>query len=269
MGSMKTMPEKSTPKKAHEGINTVFNLVSSVNNHILHGALETAMKDLVKALKLYLRVQVIKKEKDLLEDQFYDLELKISNHPKFVATYGPVSFAKGEHKRAIDFLGQLINVEPDSVKEKMERFQKFLDSESLDEAKVLVREIMIDPDIELKHLVTIGDSYLNANMWKEAQDIYRSINKKSPNSIHFLNRMAMSLRKNGQFEEALAYYQKVARQAPLDEGVYYNIAVAYVEWGKLKKAARALDMALEINPDFEKAQELKTNLKHDSQSKMA
>ncbi|MBW2621464.1 MAG: tetratricopeptide repeat protein [Deltaproteobacteria bacterium] len=250
------MNEKQDPKKVNERINAIFNLVSSANNNILRGSLDSAMKDLIKVLKLYAGLQTLKKEKDLLEERFFELETKLANHPKFANTYGPVSFVKGDHKMAIDFLTQLVNLEPEPLEDKIQRFQTLLNDERFKEATVLAQEILDDPNAELKHFVAVGDIYLKAELWEDAQHIYRSAGKRYPNSIHILNRMAISLRKNGQFEESLAYYREVSRLAPRDEGVYYNVAVAFIEWGRKEKAVQALEKALEIKPDFEAASKL-------------
>ena len=266
---MDRMSEKRDPKKVNEIINTIFNLVSSANSHILKSSLDAAMKDLIKALKLYLSIQMLKQEKDLLEERFFELENKLVNHPKFATTYGPVSFAKGDHKMAINFLAQLVNLEPESVEDKIERVPQFSDNKRFKEAKLIVQEILDDPGVELEHIVAVGDIYLKSQLWEDAQGIFRHAGKKYPNSIHLLNRMAISLRKNGQFEECLACYREVSRLAPRDEGVYYNVAVAYIEWDRQEKAVQALEKALVINPDFEAANKLMVQLQQAMRRKMA
>jgi hypothetical protein len=80
------MSEKQDLKKVNERVNAIFNLVSSANNNILRGSLDSAMNDLIKALKLYIGVQMLKKEKDLLEERFFEPETKLANHQKFTST---------------------------------------------------------------------------------------------------------------------------------------------------------------------------------------
>ncbi|MBW2054015.1 MAG: tetratricopeptide repeat protein [Deltaproteobacteria bacterium] len=247
-------------KKIADRVNTIFNLVSSAKNHILNGSVDEAMKTLVKALRLYLVTPVIKKERDLLEDQFYELEIKLSRHPKFIDTYGPVSFARGEHKMAINFMSQLFNLEPEPIEEKFSRFFVLLNQDRLTDAMVLTQEILEDPGVELKHMLKLGDAYLKRKHWREAENVYRLANKKYSNSTHTLNRMAISLRKKGQYKEALAFYRDLIRLAPSDEGVYYNMARAYMEWGKQEQALQALRQALKINPNFEAATRILTEL---------
>jgi tetratricopeptide (TPR) repeat protein len=169
---------------------------------------------------------------------------------------------------AIDFLTQLVNLEPEPIEDKIQRFQTLLNDECVKEAKVVVQEIQDDPRVELKYLVSVGDSYLKAQLWEDAQEIYRYTSKRYPSAVHILNRMAITLRKNGQFEESIVYYREVTRLAPRDVGVYYNVAVAFIEWSRKEKAVQALEKALEIKPDFEAANKLLIKLRENGHGKM-
>jgi len=249
------MPQKQEAKNS-EKVNTIFRLVSSVRERVHQGSLDTAMQELIQALRLYCGTQVFRKEKELLEEQFYDLELKLSSHPKFITTYGPVSFVKGQHEMTIDFLSQLIGLEAESFEEKFTRFRMFLDNGLLDEAALVAQEIIDYPEVKLKEIIAIGDCYFKKNYTKEAQDAYQIASKKYSNSIHAINRMAILLRKNRQFQESLEYYQRAIRLSPRDEGIYYNLARLFLEWGKQDKAIQALENALTINPEFEEAKKL-------------
>ncbi|MBW2091618.1 MAG: tetratricopeptide repeat protein [Deltaproteobacteria bacterium] len=236
-----------------EKVNDIFKLISSIRERIHKGSLDITMKELIKVLKLYCSTLLLRKEKELLEDEIYDLEIKLSKHPKFIATYGPVSFVKGQHEMAIDFLSQLTGLEEESVQEKLTRFQGFLENNQPDKAALLAQEIMFAPNVKLEDIIAVGDCYLRKKFPQEAQEAYELANKKYSESIHALNRLAISLRKDGRFEEALNYYRQAIRLAPHDEGLYYNTARLYIEWGKREKAIEALKKALNINPEFKDA----------------
>ena len=68
--------------------------------------------------------------------------------------------------------------------------------------------------------------------------------------------MAISLRKDHKFEEALTMYRKAVMLSPHDEGLYYNVARLFLDMGKPKSAGQALRKALSINPKFERAAKL-------------
>ncbi|MEW5722517.1 MAG: tetratricopeptide repeat protein [Thermodesulfobacteriota bacterium] len=240
------------PKK----IEAIFTLVSSVKENVLGGALNAAMANLVKALEFYLGTPMLKKEREVLEKEFYDLILKISKHPKFADTYGPVSFRQGEHKENVAFMKQLIQFGADNITEKIEQGLELLEADRLDEARTLFYEVLDNPDSELQHFLKIGDAYLQKKLWKEAQEIFTRAIARDPESLHLLNRMAISLRKDKKFEEALTYYRKAVLLSPRDEGLYYNVARLFLDMGKPKSAGQALRKALAINPKFEPAAKL-------------
>ena len=75
-------------------IEAIFSLVSSSRNHVSQGALNAAMADLVKALQFYLASPMLKKERDVLEEDIHTILIRLSQHPKFASTYGPVSFRR-------------------------------------------------------------------------------------------------------------------------------------------------------------------------------
>ncbi|MDY6852484.1 MAG: hypothetical protein SV487_10495, partial [Thermodesulfobacteriota bacterium] len=177
-----------------EKTNSIFSLVSSAKNDLRIDALNAAMANLVKALRIYIDTPMLKKEKEVLEDDFYNLELKIAKHPKFAETYGPVSFTRGEHKMAIEFMSQLIEVGAEGIKEKIEQGQELLEAERKTEAGKIFGEVMENPAVDLEDFIVIGDSYLKKNLWKEAQWFFSQAVKRYPESINLLNRLAISLR---------------------------------------------------------------------------
>lgn len=243
------MKEHFDPKK----IETTFRLVSEVKINILSGALNAAMANLVKATKIYITCHTLKKEREVLEEDFYDLLTKIAKHPKFAETYGPVSFRKGEHKMNIEFMEQLIKFGAESIREKIEQGLELLEAERFDGAWAIFHEVIGNPDADLDNFVTIGDAYLKKQRWPEAQEIFSLAKERFPESIHLLNRMAISYRKDSKFEEALDAYRQAIKLSPKDEGLYYNLARLFLDMGRPEHAGQALRKALVINPRFDRA----------------
>lgn len=244
------------PKK----IDAIFTLTSSVKDNILAGALNAAMANMVKALQFYIGTPMLKKERDYLEEEFYDLLVKISMHPKFASTYGPVSFRQGEHSENIDFMKQLIKFGAENLQEKIDQGIELLAADRMDEAKTLFFEVLDDPDADLQHYMTIGDTYLKKHMWKEAQEVFARAMAKDPESLHILNRAAIAFRKGKEYEKALSIYRDALMLSPKDEGLYYNAARLFMDMGKMKSAGQALQKALAINPKFKQAAMLLNNL---------
>jgi len=237
-------------------IEAIFTLVSSVRENVRQGALNAAMANMVKGLTLYLGTPMLKKEREILEEDFFDLLQKTSNHPSFASKYGPVSFRKGEHEMNMDFMKQLIEFGSESFQEKIQQGQELLEADRIEEARKIFNDVLDDPDAEIRHYLAIGDSFLKKQLWKDAQDVFRRAIEKDPDSLHVMNRMAISLRKDQKFQEALSIYKKAVMLSPRDEGLYYNVARLFLDWGKPKNAGQMLQKALAINPRFQPAAKL-------------
>lgn len=257
------MSKSFDPKR----IEAIFTLVSSTKDNVHLGALNASMANLVKALQFYVSTPMLKKEREILEEDFYDLLEKISNHPKFANTYGPVSFRKGEHAENIDFMKQLIQFGAENIQERIEQGIELLDAQRLEETREIFREVMDNPDADLNHFMAMGDAYLKNKLWKDAQEVFSRALEKDPESLHLMNRMAISLRKNQEFEPALEIYRKAIRLSPRDEGLYYNVARLFLDMKKQKSGMQALQKALAINPKFAPAKKLLTEMREKTDAK--
>lgn len=72
----------------------------------------------------------------------------------------------------------------------------------------------------------------------------------SSEDMDTFNRLGIALRKQGKWKEAVDNYQRALQICSDDEGLYYNMAMAYLEGGQVWEAARSMDGALNLNPNF-------------------
>lgn len=79
-----------------------------------------------------------------------------------------------------------------------------------------------------------------------------------------LSRYSMKLRKQGRYEDALAYCRKAFEINPADENIFFNMARVYQEMGERDQARRCLRKALELNPGFEPARKFQRFLEKES-----
>jgi len=68
--------------------------------------------------------------------------------------------------------------------------------------------------------------------------------------IETFNRLGITLRKQGKWDQAIEEYRKALKIAPNDAGLYYNMAMAYSEGREFQEAFNFLDKALRTNPDL-------------------
>jgi tetratricopeptide (TPR) repeat protein len=68
--------------------------------------------------------------------------------------------------------------------------------------------------------------------------------------LQVCNTTGIAYRKAGQYDRAIAEFRKALVFHPLDEGLHYNIARAYLEMRDWKEAERAIRDGLTVNPNF-------------------
>ncbi len=100
----------------------------------------------------------------------------------------------------------------------------------------------------------IAEELLKLGKPEMAEHYFRASLEKSANTIHTYNRLGISLRRQGKWREAILEYETAIKIEPKDEGLYFNMAKAYVEGGQLKLAEKNFQKALDLNPDLSAAQ---------------
>lgn len=85
-----------------------------------------------------------------------------------------------------------------------------------------------------------------ANMAK-IDSLYEKENK------HLFNEYGIELRRGKMYDMAVENYMKAVEIDPDDEALYFNLARAFHEGGKVSEAAEHLKKALQIKPDFNEA----------------
>jgi len=101
----------------------------------------------------------------------------------------------------------------------------------------------------------LGITYLERGESGKAEDILNRLVKLEgafeAEHKHLFNDFGINLRKNGMFDQAIAYYSRALELASHDENLHYNIARAYLEKKDVDKALEALLKGLSINPGQE------------------
>ena len=100
----------------------------------------------------------------------------------------------------------------------------------------------------------IAEELLKMGKPELAEQYFRDSLEKSADTIHTYNRLGISLRRQGKWKEAILEYEIAIKIDPKDEGLYFNMAKAYLEGGQLKYAERNFQKALDLNPNLTAAQ---------------
>lgn len=98
----------------------------------------------------------------------------------------------------------------------------------------------------------LGILLLSQGRTGKAQDIFdRILRLSAPFDVehkHLFNSLGIRLRKAGQHDAALKFYERAAALAPEDENIYHNMARALFEKGEMKMAMERLKKSLDLNP---------------------
>jgi tetratricopeptide (TPR) repeat protein len=98
----------------------------------------------------------------------------------------------------------------------------------------------------------LGITYLERGENKKAEDILGRLVKLEgafeDEHKHLFNDFGINLRKNGLFDQSIAYYERALELTTHDENLYYNVARAYLEKKDPGKALEYLLKGLDLNP---------------------
>jgi tetratricopeptide (TPR) repeat protein len=160
--------------------------------------------------------------------------------------YGPVTFKDGDFETSLDFMKQLIQIKEEEIIAESERIKSEEGSGDPEGLQARVQELMM--------LVEKGDFATARGMAQkdeEASDIL----------IERYNAAGIQYRMQKDFEKAVTTFKKAIFIRPEDEGLYYNMARAFIEGGDWKSASNAMEEALKINPAFQEGIQLLTFVK--------
>ena len=101
----------------------------------------------------------------------------------------------------------------------------------------------------------LGITYLERGENSKAEDILNRLVKLDgafePEHKHLFNGFGINLRKNGMYDQSIAYYSRALELSTHDENLYYNIARACLEKKDPDSALDYLLKGLELNPTQE------------------
>jgi tetratricopeptide (TPR) repeat protein len=113
-----------------------------------------------------------------------------------------------------------------------------------DEALGAVGEMSLD----IAEMATRFDPAMAAKYYRRSLEMVK--NSKGALAMSVYNRLGISLRKQGLWNEAIEAYAEATRHAPDDENIQFNMSLAYGEGQQYRQAAEHMRNALVINPDM-------------------
>ncbi len=215
------------------------------------GNLQACLMNMSEALRLKLKNTFLKRDLALMEEDLLNFSYRLANHKLYKEQFGPVALVPGREAEWLGFLDQLMSLEEESTLGKLSQGQELLDAGKVELARDIFNEVMDENKEDAGVALDVGDRYMDKELWEDAEDAYRRAMEIDPDTLHILNRLAMSLRKEGKLDSALEIYKRALKLNPDDEGLYYNTARVVYQKSRPDLAIRLLKTALIKNPEFE------------------
>jgi len=106
----------------------------------------------------------------------------------------------------------------------------------------------------------LGLTYLRRKESRSAEAVFkRIVGLESAFEVrhkHMFNEFGIQLRKSGLFAQAIEYYTRAIQLTGADENLFFNLARAAFESGRLREAREQADKALALNPRLGEARKL-------------
>ncbi len=111
----------------------------------------------------------------------------------------------------------------------------------------------------------LGLTYLDRGEVERAEDVFKRLIKLqaiyAPEHKHLFNEFGISMRKNGMYDQAIAYYRRAEDLCDDDEHLFLNLSRAYFEKGDIEGCIRYLKKSIALNSKFDEAGMFKNFLK--------
>lgn len=166
---------------------------------------------------------------------------------------------RGDIFKQMEYLEKMDEVSPLNLERKIRIGELLLKLNRADKAHK-----MFDQAVKLSHrqakenvssvAYRVADLYTDTDPAMAASFIQRGLEMRKDfwgqEDIATFNRLGLLLRRAGRWQEAVTEYKKALSVSPNDDGLHYNMAMAYLE-GKDLENARAMALkAMAINPDL-------------------
>ncbi len=124
-----------------------------------------------------------------------------------------------------------------------------------------LKDIIKKDSKNLAALVELGNLYFDTNQPKEAIEAYRQYLAAKPDNPDVRTDLGIMYRKTGEFDKAIEEFRKAAQSDPKHVNSRYNIGIVLLhDKGDIKGAVKAWEDYLEVDPNSERGQRIKSQL---------
>jgi len=210
--------------------------------HLKKGNIFSCLVCFEGVLKKMLGTKMLPSDSKQLHQDINTFQHDLATSKTFKDVYGPVTFRDDDIATALDFMKQLIEIKDEETRALLAE----------DTAADKMGSAFASQVQQIKVLIEKGD-------YADAQEIIADNEEIISLLVDEYNSAGIALRQSGHYDEAIIAFRKAAVVLPNDEGLYYNIARAYIGKQAWADAADAIGASLNINANFSEGIKL---LKH-------
>lgn len=228
MGDIKREEAGQLTKKLHE-----------CRIHLRKDNVYSCLTGFKEVLEKMGKIRMLPADEKQLQKDINTFQSDLASSRAFRHLYGPVTFKDDDIETALDFMKQLIQIKEEEIIETMES-QK-CEGEDRNDLHQRIQNIMMPTEQ--------GD-------FSTAREIAEQDEEAADALIEMYNTSGIQYRIEKDFERAIMTFKKALFVRPDDEGLYYNMARAYMEADDWKSAKNTMEEALKTNPDFQEGVQL-------------
>ncbi|WP_321963975.1 tetratricopeptide repeat-containing glycosyltransferase family protein [Paraburkholderia sp. J7] len=172
---------------------------------------------------------------------------------------GHAHYRRGDIEAAEAVFRQVLEVEPEWLRAKLDLGCILQKRRSYAEAEVLLRQVLAeDPDAEYAHNA-LGLALWSTERLEEAETHFREAIRLYPDFYQAQNNLGLLLTVTNNLREAQSAFRRALSIHATSHEIYSNLGSALWQSGEVEAAIRAHRQALALKPDFSEA---KINLAH-------
>lgn len=177
---------------------------------------------------------------------------------------------KGDAARQLEYLEKMDEVSPLNLERKIQIGELALKLKQPEKARKLFDQAVKLSNRQARENVAsvayrVAEAYTETDPETAAAFLQRGLDARrdfwSHEDLSTFNRLGLLLRRAGKWREAAEAYRKALTIDPKDDGLHYNLSVAYMEGKDLESARASALKAMALNPDLpQKSSGVATNL---------
>lgn len=241
-------PERKAMAEAvrREDAVQIFRKLDECRIHMKKGHLHGCLHLFRDTLERILRTPMLPADEKMIREAVNALQHDIAESRAFLDEFGPVSFRDDDIKTTLDFLRQMLQVQVEEMSTPLTTRQESDEGENTERPSPEAAEQKAKEALSL----------LEEGGENKAAEFIRNDEVALAMVLQICNTAGIEYRKAGLFDRAITEFKKALFFHPQDEGLYYNLARAFMEKKDWEQAEQTILEGLKTKPDFQEGKAL-------------